>query len=97
MSANSFISNFNFLFNFYICHNFITSFKSISYLYRKENTLELVKFLIAKYKVPATNVVRHYDAPIKNCPSAFSKNDWTRWKEFSRKLEEYIPLQFHQL
>ena len=66
-------------------------------MYRKENTLELVKFLIAKYKIPNSNVVRHYDASRKNCPNTFSKYDWARWKEISRKLEEYITLRFNQL
>jgi len=52
----------------------------------EKNTLELVQFLMKKYKVPASNVVRHYDASRKNCPSSFSKNDWARWKEFKIKL-----------
>lgn len=44
----------------------------------QKNILELVKYLMVKYKVPALNVVRHYDASRKSCPSSFSKNDWTR-------------------
>ena len=52
----------------------------------EKNTLELVKYLMAKYKVPASNVVRHYDASRKICPSAFYKIDWARWKEFKGKL-----------
>ncbi len=51
------------------------------------NTLELVKELMSKYKIPKANVVRHYDASRKNCPSAFNKDGkWTRWTAFKGKL-----------
>ena len=52
----------------------------------EEKTLWLVKELMAKHKIPVENVVRHFDASGKNCPSAFSKNDWAKWKEFKKKL-----------
>lgn len=49
------------------------------------NTLELVKHLMKKYGVPASNVVRHYDASRKMCPN-WSANNWSRWNEFKKKL-----------
>ncbi len=53
----------------------------------EQNTLELVKFLMAKYNVPASNVVRHYDASRKNCPAQFNLDKkWTRWNAFKAKL-----------
>jgi len=50
------------------------------------NTIELVKVKMAQYKVSVSNVVRHYDASRKNCPSSFSANNWARWWEFKKKL-----------
>jgi N-acetylmuramoyl-L-alanine amidase len=55
------------------------------------NTLELVKELMKKYNIPSKNVVRHFDASGKNCPSAFNKdNKWTRWFAFKSKLEPTV-------
>ena len=55
----------------------------------EENTLILVKELMDKYKIPKSNVVRHFDASGKNCPSAFNKDGkWTRWIEFKNKINE---------
>ncbi|MGX7196714.1 N-acetylmuramoyl-L-alanine amidase [Enterococcus olivae] len=54
----------------------------------EQNTLELVKYLMAKYNVPADRVVRHYDASRKNCPAQFNLDGkWTRWYAFKAKLE----------
>lgn len=53
----------------------------------EQNTLELVKYLMAKYNVPADRVVRHYDASRKNCPAQFNLDKkWTRWNAFKAKL-----------
>ena len=53
----------------------------------EQNTLELVKYLMAKYNVPADRVVRHYDASRKNCPAQFNLDKkWTRWNAFKTKL-----------
>lgn len=49
------------------------------------NTIELTKYLMKKYNVPASNVVRHYDASRKSCPN-WSANGWSRWTEFKKKL-----------
>lgn len=50
------------------------------------NTIELIKYLMKKYNVPINNVVRHHDASGKNCPSAFSNNNWERWNTFKARL-----------
>lgn len=50
------------------------------------NTIGLVKTLMQKYNVNVNNVVRHYDASRKNCPSSFSANNWERWTSFKAKL-----------
>ncbi|MGL4729953.1 MAG: peptidoglycan recognition protein family protein [Clostridium sp.] len=52
-----------------------------------ENTLELTKSLMNKYGINIDNVVRHYDASHKNCPSQFSPNSWKRWSNFKSRLE----------
>ena len=49
------------------------------------NALKLVKHLMNKYNIPATNVIRHYDASRKMCPN-WSDNNWSRWTEFKNKL-----------
>lgn len=37
----------------------------------EQNTLELVKDIINKYKISLKNVLRHYYASRKNCPTKF--------------------------
>lgn len=51
------------------------------------NTLELTLYLMKKYNIPASRVVRHYDASRKICPKQFSKNNWKRWKQFKKNIE----------
>lgn len=51
-----------------------------------QNTLELTRYLMAKYSIPVTRVVRHYDASRKCCPMTFSNNNWARWYDFKRRL-----------
>lgn len=50
-----------------------------------ERTIELTKELMKKYKVPASNVIRHYDVTHKNCPAPFVENT-SRWNQFKSKL-----------
>lgn len=52
----------------------------------EKNTIELVQCLMNKYGVSASNVVRHYDASRKCCPSPWSSNNWSKWNEFKNKL-----------
>lgn len=48
------------------------------------NTIELVKFLMNKYNIPKSNVIRHYDVTGKICPKPYI--DEKVWKEFKSKL-----------
>lgn len=47
----------------------------------RSNAIELIRELMAKYNVPITNVVRHYDVTHKNCPAYFV-NDINAWNQF---------------
>ena len=51
-----------------------------------EKTLELVKELMVKYKLPIENVVRHYDVTGKICPQSMSKDSWKAWFDFKKTL-----------
>ena len=51
----------------------------------ENNALELVKYLMTKYNISISNVVRHYDASRKICPN-WSANNWSRWNSFKNKL-----------
>ena len=48
----------------------------------KENTLELIKYLVERYNIDFKNIVRHYDASRKICPYSMSKNNWEEWNKF---------------
>ncbi len=54
------------------------------------NTVELTKFLMKKYGIPAGNVVRHYDVCSKSCPGwkGWLPNDESLWKKFKSQLGE---------
>lgn len=49
----------------------------------KNNAIELVQFLMKKYNVPISNIVRHYDVTHKLCPEPFVNvpEDWERFKQ----------------
>lgn len=47
--------------------------------------VELVKSLMAKYNVPISNVIRHYDVTHKVCPAPFV-NDVSQWTKFKERL-----------
>ena len=57
-----------------------------------DNTVELVKMLMAKYNVPIANVIRHYDVTGKNCPEPFVR-DIKAWQNFKDRLEEKVVKQ----
>jgi len=50
-----------------------------------ERTIELTKELMAKYGIPADNVLRHYDVTGKDCPAPFVHNP-SRWNDFKAKI-----------
>ena len=47
-----------------------------------QNTIELTRTLMEKYKIPLSNVVRHYDVSGKNCPAKLNAmpNGWDNFK-----------------
>lgn len=47
------------------------------------NTQMLTKALMEKYKIPISNVVRHYDVSGKQCPAKLMEEQggWERWKQ----------------
>ena len=56
-----------------------------------KNAAELTKNLMAKYNIPVTNVIRHYDVTGKVCPAPMV-NDVSLWNKFksmisTKKLE----------
>lgn len=48
-------------------------------------TIELVKYLMQKYNIPVTNVIRHYDVWAKACPAPFVKHP-EQWQKFKADL-----------
>lgn len=54
-----------------------------------ENTIQLVKELMAKYNIPVENVIRHYDVTNKNCPAPFVENE-SRWIDFKARLGQVV-------
>jgi N-acetyl-anhydromuramyl-L-alanine amidase AmpD len=50
-----------------------------------KSTIELVKELMAKYNIPASNVIRHYDVTGKTCPEPYVR-DTGAWNTFKASL-----------
>lgn len=55
-----------------------------------KNLVELTKNLMAKFKVPAERVIRHFDATGKNCPGSWSADNWSQWYKFQDDIKEPI-------
>lgn len=52
----------------------------------KNNMIRLIHYLLLMCKLPATSVVRHFDASDKICPGSMSQNNWQEWKEFIKSI-----------
>lgn len=52
----------------------------------QKQTVELVKFLMKKYGVPASRVIRHWDVNGKTCPAPWVGAENTGWKAFKRDI-----------
>ena len=50
-----------------------------------KNAAELTKSLMAKYNIPVTNVIRHYDVTGKICPAPMV-NDISLWNKFKSMI-----------
>lgn len=51
-----------------------------------KNSIKLTQYIMNKYNIPISNLVRHYDASRKSCPKSFMKNNWQKWYEFKSKV-----------
>ena len=52
-----------------------------------EAAAELTRYLMDKYNVPASNVIRHYDVTGKICPNPYVYNTTAHtWDEFRKKI-----------
>lgn len=55
-----------------------------------DNAVELVKYLMEKYGIPAERVIRHYDVSGKLCPGIIGWNEdsgnTTEWKHFKERI-----------
>lgn len=49
------------------------------------NTIELTKYLMDKYNIPVSNVIRHYDVTHKVCPEPYVR-DTAAWNNFKSRL-----------
>lgn len=58
-----------------------------------KNVLELTKNLMAKFKVPAEKVCRHYDVSRKDCPHNFRANNWALWWQFKEEIKAPVEWQ----
>lgn len=52
-----------------------------------ERTRELARYLMRRYNVPASRVIRHYDVTGKLCPEPWVRNPGL-WQDFKTRLEE---------
>lgn len=52
----------------------------------RDQTVELVKFLMKKYGVPASHVIRHWDVNGKECPAPWIGADNAEWKAFKKAI-----------
>ena len=59
------------------------------------NTTKLTAYLADKYSIPQENVVRHYDASRKICPRTMSHNNWAKWHEFKKAVQELREQNSH--
>lgn len=52
---------------------------------------ELVRYLMEKYGIPSSNVIRHYDVTGKICPNPYVYNTTGHtWEEFKRLISEIV-------
>lgn len=57
-----------------------------------KSAIELTKYLMAKYNVPASRVIRHYDVNHKTCPNPYVYNNTKHiWSDFKAALTGSTP------
>lgn len=52
------------------------------------NTLKLIKYEMDKQNISIDYVVRHYDASRKICPFSMKDNDWGKWKQLKKDIQD---------
>lgn len=60
------------------------------------NAVWITKQLMAELQIPSERVIRHYDASRKNCPASMSANNWQRWRDFKKRINESGELPMDQ-
>lgn len=54
-----------------------------------EKTADLVVYLMEKYDIPLSNVIRHYDVTGKICPAPFVHEE-AQWTNFKKRIENKL-------
>ncbi len=64
-----------------------------------DRALELTKWLMAKYNIPAENVIRHHDVTGKDCPAPWVTNEklWTDFKEQLTEKNEVDMVKYESI
>lgn len=52
-----------------------------------DNAIDLTKYLMDKYNISSSNVIRHYDVTGKTCPEPFVRDE-NLWENFKSQLED---------
>ena len=65
------------------------------YYFTKEtimNAVELTVYLMKKYNIPLSNVIRHYDVTRKECPRPFVRDE-KQWADFLKQVQKQIKIE----
>ena len=57
-----------------------------------QSAIELTRYLMKKYNIPADHVIRHYDVTGKICPKYFVEDE-DAWVEFRRNVQDALEKQ----
>lgn len=60
-------------------------------------TVELTKYLMDKYGIPADRVIRHWDVTGKECPKPFAGNNNAYWNDFKNRLSNSEEIDMKEL
>lgn len=53
-----------------------------------DQTVELTKYLMKKYDIPASRVIRHWDVNGKSCPARWTGKNNSGWEKFKKAIAE---------
>lgn len=60
------------------------------------NAIALTYNLMQSLNISIDNVVRHYDASRKFCPSSMVADNWNKWHKFKSALQDYVKLREYE-